>query len=206
MDGVQGPQRRPLHGSGSDEQVALERYHRNCVQQFACPGDQVSEGQAGVDLHGPPDGSWKLSQYQLAGQQVSLGEECPQRAAFRLVPQELHQRRRVGVEERQSAFAADLIERAAEHGNLPADLQWLRQPATAWPPHSAFGDKPVQRRSCGGGGAELGDWTVMVGHNESLPLLNEPQVMAEVLPKLGDSNRRHVQNSSRIIGRGGWAR
>jgi len=103
----------------------------------------------------------------------------------------------VQVEKRQaSALAVDLIERTAQGVGIPVQSKRFRQARADGRRDSPGRDQAVQL-SAAGDGPQLRHRLVVIGDEESLPLLDTTQVPAQVLSQLGDADGGLVTIGSR---------
>jgi hypothetical protein len=111
VDRVQSSKRRFGQRACRQEQNSLEGQEPERIHHLAGPSDQAVEIQPRIVGGRAPNRSRDLGQHELARHKVRVGQERPERVAFRFVTHELHERRRIRVEERHaSALTADLVE------------------------------------------------------------------------------------------------
>src|SRR5919197_3028102 len=99
-----------------------------------------------------------------------------------------------------SAIATRLFERLRERHALAGQLD---RPEIACRPrcgdHLPLGDQAVER-SAAAHRSQLGHGAVAIGHDEALSALDAAQVLAEVLPQLGNAHRvAHVHEGSTYV-------
>jgi glucose 1-dehydrogenase len=202
VDRIECSQEWFSEGARNGEQAPVEREQRERLEQLASAGDQSIEREAWIVSNCSSDRTRQLSEHELARDEVGLRKEGPQCLTLRFDPNQLHERRGVGVEERHSALAADLVERATERIRVAVELEWIGKSAAAWTREPPLGDQPIEGRAWSRRWPELCHGPVSVGDEQPLATLDAAEIPAEVATQLGNADRvLHVHEGSTSGGR-----
>jgi hypothetical protein len=80
---------------------------------------------------------------------------------------------------------------------ITVELQGIgKAPPPRWR-NTSLRYQPIKRLARGGRRTKLRDGPIAIGHDQTLAFVDEAKVLAEILPQLCYTHRRHVHKSSR---------
>ena len=133
--------------TGGQQERPIDSEQGDRLEQLAGPFDQKIEREPWVACDSPSDRARQFSERELAGDDVRVGKKGAEHSAPRLLPDQLDERRRIRVEERHSAFAADLVQGAAQSVRVAGELERLRQSSAQGARDASFDDQPIEVRA-----------------------------------------------------------
>lgn len=189
MDRVQCSECRLGPRARRQEQDPVERQQPERIDDLSGAIHQGVKIQSRIMGYRAPDRPWDLGQHELARHKVRVGQERPERVAFGFVAHELHERRRIRVEERHaSALAADLVECATQSAGVGIHGERCWQSTTDGADNPSLRDQSIQGRADAGWRTELRDRSIAVGHEQPLPVRHPLQIATQILTQLSNAN------------------
>ena len=197
MDRIEGAQCRLHQRSRNRKQCAVERQQAERVEQRARPIQCHFERIATCAGERAADRTRNLGEDELARDEISAVNVSPERSGFGFLGDKLHERRRVDVEERHSAFATNLVESAAERPGIAFESNRLGQPTADGAGYEPLSDQSVKPGARQRRRPEFGHGTIPVRDDQPFTTLDPAEIDTEVLPELRDAYRlAHVHQSS----------